>query len=339
MPVTDFSGDDDDWLQQFMAGHTAGQSLLANYGAGQPYGASGYPNNLPNMAYGPPGGGVMGRQGATPGAPSMGYPAMGQLTPGALQPSPTGFSLTSNPITRALGALNPISSAQADILHPTLSHPDLQNPMGVNQAPSPSPLLRAGAADSLPLAYGAPTSQDYHNWLSQQLATSSPAAPATADPAPVSRGGSGYGGMPPSAWGATGANSARRGLGFNQTPGQGAPQGSPASTPRPPNSAGGASGGTANSRFVQVDRPNMPAAGGPRGGPPQMTALNLAGLFGGGQNRAPAANPANLPAPNAQPVSGPLAPSGMSNAPWNYGPLQQGNIWRRSGGPRPYYGQ
>ena len=58
-----------------------------------------------------------------------------------------------------------------------------------------------------------------------------------------------------------------------------------------------------NNRFVQVDRPNASAGGGAmgRGGPPQMTALNLAGLFGGGQQ--PGANPANVPAANAQPVS------------------------------------
>jgi hypothetical protein len=54
----------DDWLR----------SLMPNVGASAPYGASGYPDNLPNMASTPPGGGLMGMQGATPGGPSMGYP-------------------------------------------------------------------------------------------------------------------------------------------------------------------------------------------------------------------------------------------------------------------------
>ena len=123
-----------------------------------------------------------------------------------------------------------------------------------------------------------------------------------------------------------------------------------------PLAAGGASGSasTSNPRFVGISAPNASPQNSMRGGP-QSTALNLAGLFGRGQ---PAVNP-NAPAANAQPVSavrGPLAqggaPSGdnwdidangnvvpnydtTSNAPWKYGPLQKGNIWKTSGGPRP----
>ena len=43
---------------------------------------------------------------------------------------------------------------------------------------------------------------------------------------------------------------------------------------------------TPQSRFVQVDRPNAPANGGPfgRAGPQQMTALDLSRLFGRGAN-------------------------------------------------------
>jgi hypothetical protein len=88
-----------------------------------------------------------------------------------------------------------------------------------------------------------------------------------------------------------------------------------------PGGATGA-GATSNPRFSGIDRPNADPGigggmlGGARGGP-QATALNLAGLFGGGG--APGAprgvNPANLPAPAAQTVSGPLAQGGIANAP------------------------
>jgi hypothetical protein len=66
-----------------------------------------------------------------------------------------------------------------------------------------------------------------------------------------------------------------------------------------------------------------------RRGGPQMTALNLAGLF----NRAPGQAPASAVAPAAPanaPVKGPLAAgSNMSSAPWGMGPFQKGSI-----GPR-----
>lgn len=65
---------------------------------------------------------------------------------------------------------------------------------------------------------------------------------------------------------------------------------------------------------------------------PIYTALNLGSLFGGGQQ---AANPANVPAPNARPmVGGPLSKGGgMSKAPWNVGPLQKGMVWPKDMGP------
>ena len=86
----------------------------------------------------------------------------------------------------------------------------------------------------------------------------------------------------------------------------------------------------ANNRFIGIDRPNADPT---RRGGPQGTALNLAGLFGGGQ---PAVNP-NVPAAAAAPmagrVPGPLAGGGMSKAPWGVGPLQKGMNWPGSFGP------
>jgi hypothetical protein len=129
---------------------------------------------------------------------------------------------------------------------------------------------------------------------------------------------------------------------------------------RGPLATGGAGGvgATSNPRFVQVARPNMSAAGGfGRGGAPQMTALNLAGLFGGGASPAPAGASARVAGPLASgggtiprsypgqgwdidaqgnPIPSYGNPAGNGpNAPWDYGPLQRGNIWRTSGGPRP----
>jgi len=86
------------------------------------------------------------------------------------------------------------------------------------------------------------------------------------------------------------------------------------------------------SRFVQVDRPNADPLG---RGAPQMSALNLAGLFGGWPPRQgnSGGNPANVPARNAQPVAALRGP--MSKAPWGMGPFQRGSY-----GPRmPLTGQ
>jgi hypothetical protein len=116
-----------------------------------------------------------------------------------------------------------------------------------------------------------------------------------------------------------------------------------AASPAATSTAPPAAAPNANQRFgtVQYQTPNSSASRAPI-----YTALNL----GGGQQ--PAVNP-NVPAANAQPVSSASAPNAPSNAPsnygplqqgnsiwdalrkapWNYGPLQQGNIWSGSGGP------
>jgi hypothetical protein len=107
--------------------------------------------------------------------------------------------------------------------------------------------------------------------------------------------------------------------------GPASPVAAPASVPGPL-AGGGASGSaaTSNPRFVNLNyRPNADAAGGAqgRGGAPQMTALNLAGLFGRGQ---PAVNP-NAPAANAQPVSAQrTVPGPLANPPMP--PVMPGDI-------------
>ena len=112
-----------------------------------------------------------------------------------------------------------------------------------------------------------------------------------------------------------------------------APAGSPSATPRPVDSgAKGPLGSPTNTatpmkrtagapnlgyyqpsnRFIGIAQPNASAQNSMRAGP-QATALNLGGLFGG-RGQQPAANPANVPAANAQPVSA------VANGPTPYGP-------------------
>jgi hypothetical protein len=105
---------------------------------------------------------------------------------------------------------------------------------------------------------------------------------------------------------------------MNQTAPPPVGQTAPGSVPGPLTTGGAAGvGATSNPRFVSVDRPNASAAGGiGRGGPPQMTALNLAGLFNGGGPSSRVMSPANVAAPAPQQrVSGPLAQGGIANAP------------------------
>jgi hypothetical protein len=93
------------------------------------------------------------------------------------------------------------------------------------------------------------------------------------------------------------------------------PVAAPAARVPGPLAGGGAAGtaATSNPRFVGIDAPNFNPQNSMRGGP-QATALNLAGLFGGGQG-APAVNP-NAPAAAAQPVSAQRpVPGPLANAP------------------------
>lgn len=276
MPVPDSSGDWAGWLQ----------SLLANQGAAQPYGASGYPDNLPNRPYGPPGSGPTGWAGATPGAPSMGYPALGQA----------GGRPSVAPGTQAPGAPDYGPGSQRAALNQTL------NPTGSPQAypPWPTPGVMSSPTGAAP-QMGMPFPQDLgpaarnmpYPGQTDPRGYYAPSPGPLASPATVAPAGSAAGPMDPSII-------ARQKMAA-----------SPAATSTAPPAA------APNSRFgtFQYQTPNSSASRAPI-----YTALNL----GGGQ---PAANP-NVPAANAQPMASAAAPNVPSNAPSNYGPLQQGNsIW------------
>jgi hypothetical protein len=254
-----------DWLKQ----------LIPSPGASQPYGPSGYPDNLPNRPYGPPGGGLMGIPGASPGGPSMGYPAEGgpQIIPPQHSPIPnmksvgpfTGGTSTENmppgdatgwnvgfngggggggfnPLT-LLGAGNPYwraAIAASGIMSPT--------PAETGELP----LSMSGARPMHPPSTG-PMPPPPYDPLSSIRAPTAP-----------SRGGSGYGGVPPGGWGEKSP----------PLPPQRPAAATPAQAPRPAAPASPAQ----SDRFVRIDRVNAgPLAAQPGRG--YQTALNLADLF------------------------------------------------------------
>jgi hypothetical protein len=98
-----------------------------------------------------------------------------------------------------------------------------------------------------------------------------------------------------------------------------------------PLATGGATGqgASANPRFVQLDQgQNMDPTGRNRG--PQMTALNLAGLFGGGQPAAPG----RTPMPPARPkVAGPLADPIQTDPTALASEVSKPNWWQKFGRP------
>ena len=300
------------------------QSIMQNQGAGQPMNPNAIPGAAPQAM---PGSGVNGMPAMTQGGPSMGYPAMGQPGPSPQAPFPAGPSPMSatTPASPMMPPSWPMPDNAPNNLYQTASHATASavDSSGDDQPVSPrwENMPYPGQID--PRGYFAPKT-------AQGAAGSSGASPQT------------YPHMP---W-----------------PDTGAPAGSPSATPRPVDS--GAKGPLASptntatpmkrtagapnlgyyqpsNRFIGIDQPNASPQNSMRAGP-QATALNLGGLFGG-RGQQPAANPANVPAANAQPVSslnnpgirpaGPLPASAEDNAPWWMGPLQQGNIWKGSGGP------
>ena len=295
------------------------QSVMPNQGAAQPNSVAG----TPGYGAGPqgvmPGGGAMGYGATTPGQPSMGYPAL-QSQP----PAPAGGNGHGDgpPDVMSPGAIyqqQPPPPAQASQANPPQGGPPQPAPVPNGQRGMPFPQDLGPASRNMPFVGSAADSGQYDS--RGYFAPTPPGSPS-ATPRP--------------------ADSAKGPLASSDAP---------ASSPMK-RRAGAANLGyyQPNNRFVGIDAPNASAQNSMRGGP-QGTALNLAGLFGGGGQ--PAANP-NVPAANAQPASasgppGRQAPD-MSGVTfdangnpipdygdlqnWGYGPLQQGNIWRGSGGPR-----
>ena len=210
--------------------------------------------------------------------------------------------------------------------------PDTTSPRAMyNLGNPPAPVNPPGPGNvaPVPLSNGAPPVAA----SVQQPPQQSPGPPVGAgmlDQSGVQRGPMGVLRTQPGASAPVGAGLLdQSGVGRNPagvlTPGAASPASAaaaPAAPPVPgPLASGGASavGATSNPRFVSIDRPNAdPTA---RRGSPQMTALNLAGLFGRGQ---PAVNP-NAPAANAQPVSAQRpVPGPLANAPMP--PVMPGDI-------------
>jgi hypothetical protein len=323
MPVNDPSGDWGSWLQ----------SLIANQGAAAPYGPSGYPDNLPNRPYGPPGGALLGYPGATPGAPSMGYPAMGQPPAAAPPQQPPAFSI---------GAPNFANAVNPDFWHDLAaaksklgSLAGMFNQPGATRAPlggNPSGAMLGDTGGYVPSApnvnFPVNSAQlgDSGGYMPSSLGNGSPAAAATSTPGgmparPVTPSPNPFVGNPP--------------LPPMRPPGLGVTSpGRPAPTPVARGAGAIPTGATAmapgpladpNQRFgtFQYQAPNSVGSRAPI-----YTALNL---FGGGGAQQPA--PAAAPRTAIPPTATASVPNVQSNAPWWYGPLQQGNIWRGSGGP------
>ena len=250
-----------DWLRQLIP--SPGASVPnAPGGAVGPY--SGGPQGLM------PGDGVLGRQGATPGAPSMGFPAQAgasTLQQGQPMNGPGGPAAGGgfNPLAM-LGNMNPYARAAiagAGVMQPTPTASDdqaptnlwMQRPSGVGGMPGPQ-VTNPGQ----PHRPYSPTPQNYPSWSTPGPGGSS----GTAGPTP------------------TGSPS------DTPTPGgSSASSGSSPLPPRRPKNLGGqgqapsAPAAIANPRFGTAQY-QVPGSGrGPLSSNPIYTTLNLADLFKG----------------------------------------------------------
>ena len=305
MPVTDFgdAGNNNDWLQ----------SLLAAYGAGQP-----------NALGAAPGVGA-GPQGVMPGGAPMGYQAGAPAPP--------------NPFMRALSYFNPIGSAQAQEAQPgvwAMRH-------GMPQNPDLSAILRyaSGSPGGPAAGPGGPGTAGADAGANNPYMAAAAANPPQGGPY-VGSGAPGpqmtYPQHPSTmrfpSWPTPGAGTAGP-----------TPTGAPSDTPRPGGSSAssgsidrnhplpwqarqGGQGQAAsapspvNNRFTTVQYQTPGSVRGPLSNSPIYTALNL---FGGGQSAAASpANPANVPASAATPVSGQLPGSRSINPQPPGGPPDYG---------------
>ena len=248
------------------------QSILQNQGAGQPNSVAG----MPRYGTGPGDLGMGDPRGLTantPGAPSMGYPALGAL---GAQPQPPPPSQLQDSLT-----VNPHGDGPPDVMSPAAMAAAAAQPQ-----PQPAPNGQGGIG-----AYPDSTNYPHNmtpptfNWPASSTPTGMPAPPAPAiDATPKPAG-------PLASSGGGGATMKR--------------------TPGAPNLGYYQQ----NPRFgtVQYQTPNSSASRAPI-----YTTLNL----GGGQQ--PGANPANVPAANAQPVSSASPPASPSNSPLP--PIMPGDI-------------
>jgi hypothetical protein len=271
---------------------------------------------------------------------------------------PPGYGGGTSWLNYLASMFNPVSSAQADVLHPNLTQPmhNFSNPPPAN-GPGPGNVgpvqLDNGHGDGPP----GPVNPD----PTGSSVTMAPKQPPGLDPTTMAAARAAFaapatfaGSQPNQGGGFAGAGAGAGGPswfpGGSNTP---MPWNSPVSTPRGIDqatadagraalAAPGATaapratpqGGGPNNRFVQLDQGQNIDPTNRRGGP-QMTALNLAGLFGGGQGEAPGAGqPQGTPAQTPRPtVPGPMAQGGMSRAPWGIGPMQKGMVFPNQMGP------
>ena len=324
------------------------QSIMQNQGAGAPNSIGGMPRygtGPGDLGMGDP----TGLTANTPGAPSMGYPAMGR--PGQPAAPMQNFGNFNPPPGPGPGNVAPVDLSGQPPSPPSLwsmRHGMPGNPLGGHvRRRRLTPLRKV----SRPMQATLSALETRRSHLVLRYCRKRVGAPfllgliSRTCPGPGSYQGGGIGGdwrFP------TAVAPGQGGIGSDARFPLASPPGSPSATPKPagatPTGPLASSGGGGapmkrtpgapnlgyyqpNNRFIGIAQPNASPQNSMRAGP-QATALNLAGLFGGrGQPAAaPAVNP-NVPAANAQPVSSASPPAAQSNAPWNIGPLQRGRRW------------
>jgi hypothetical protein len=222
---------------------------------------------------------------------------------------PPGYGGGTSWLNYLASMFNPVSPAQADVLHPNLNnsqaalHPmyNFSNPPPAN-GPGPGNVGPVQLADSVTMA---PPGQGA---LPQARGVANPPFPRQTFAGSQPNQGGGFDqGILPQARGvavqpgpmAPGNSILQPGADRGVAPSPAAPGATAAPSAAP-------QGGGPSNRFVQLDQGQNIDPTNRRGGP-QMTALNLAGLFGGGGQ--PQGTPSQTPRPA---VPGPMAQGGIS---------------------------